>query len=163
VLFIHHDQSQSFDRRENRRAGAHRHTTFSPAKRPPGVVPLPDRETTVQNRNGIAEHAPHSPDGLGCQCDLRNEEDGPASVLECLPNRLQVDQRLSTPRNPEEQRSGSWFKTPDRLDGMQLFRCQGTRWRRDRFLSEGIPHLFHLIRAGVPRGDQGSDQVVREP
>ena len=108
VLFVHDDQPQRIDRRENGRAGADDDAGASLADFMPFIVALAGRQMAVQHRHHRAQRAGTEPgleplDRLRGQRNLRHQDDAALAALQCVGQGLQIDLRLAAAGHPVQQ------------------------------------------------------------
>ena len=105
MLLVHHDEPEILDRREDRRARAHRHPALAAAEQAPGVGPLAVGEAAVQHRHLVAERAAHPAHRLRREADLGHQDDGAPARGQRAPHGLEVHQGLAAAGDAEQQRA----------------------------------------------------------
>ena len=103
LLFVHDDQADIFERREDRRARAHHHARFAIAHAPPFPRALGIRQSAVQDRDAFAKSRPAKPRGPERQADLRHQQQRRAAARERGLDGAQVDLRLAAAGDAVEQ------------------------------------------------------------
>ena len=106
VFFIDHDESEIFERRENRAARADHDPRAAGMNLVPFIVPLAFRQMAVQDRDHVrlrGEAALEALDGLRRERDFRDEHDRRLAARERGADRLQIDFRFAAAGHAVEQ------------------------------------------------------------
>ena len=104
VFFVHDDQAQFGQRKQHRGPRTYNElTALGIQHRHPRFCALPVREAAVVNVNDISEEPTQTLDQLGCQGNLRHQEQDLLSCREHLGNEVRVNLGLAGSRDAVQQ------------------------------------------------------------
>ena len=103
----------------------------------------------MEERHAFSETGPKAPDGLGCESDLRDENDRASPAFERLCASLQIDLGLPAPGRAVQQEGApvSLESSADPTERGRLLRGEGVR----RLLAHELSGRLTPDRALAPR------------
>ena len=104
LLFIQHDEAQTWEGREQRRARSHEHLQFPTARPPPRVVTLAFGHGAVPDAHFAGEAQHKAAHGLRREADLRHEDERLPALRQYALGGPQIDFGLAGAGHAEEQR-----------------------------------------------------------
>ena len=131
LLFVQDDDTQVLQRGKDGGAGAQHHTNLPTPDTLPLIIALRHTKSAVEHGHILSKIGGKFPHHLGCQHNLRHQDNGGSPLGQYLLNQLQIDLGLSAAGNALQQcaRSLSRLYQPTKLvKGLLLFHAQ-LDWR----------------------------------
>jgi hypothetical protein len=116
----------------------------------------------MKHRDLVSEHAAKATDGLRCEADLGNEDDGAPTRVERLSHGLQIDKRFSTPGHSEQQGSLSRSHCGNSGQSRGLVCRQRWWWRGCGGTRKGIAQHFRAAQPSQTFAYERLDHALTE-
>ena len=166
MFFVDDHQPEVGHRRQDRRAGTDDETLLPATQSAPGIVALSFRQLAVEHGHAVAEPPLEAPHHLPGEGDLRDQDDGAASLPQRLFGGAEVDQGLAAAGDTLEQGGevdAFLERLENRLEDRLLIGVGLERLVRQAVeVGQGVAHDLLLDRRYQAAGTESAKYSVSE-
>ncbi len=153
LLFVHDDEAEIFERRENGGARAHNDARFAAAHAPPFAGAFDIRQAAVQHGDACAESRANQAADPQSERNFRHEDDGRLAARERRFDRAEIDFRFAAAGDAVKKPGGKFAATSQRQISSSASFCSAFRT-----FAGGAKSVSHGSSSGVSGSSQESSR-----